>query len=371
MGVVSGGKDGLVIVWGAELQKIRSYNLMDIPEIEKLPFSCVVHSVHTDESFSKVLVGCKGGEIYEIAKDSGRIILQNEAHSTKELWGLSMHPKNDDLYATTGDDALVRVWSISTRRVVRKMRLDSASRALAWSPDGKKICVGLGGDSTMMVKDGTFVILDSAKLEVLHEDRKSKMWITDIKYSPGEGKLLAMSSADGRIYIHDSSSYELKIVTQKITEPISIFDFDSEGDHLQCTTPDFRLMYFTVEDGKPVTSNAKLRDTVWDTTTCTLGWNVQGVWPKEDAGVGVDVTSVCKANKKKLLASVDNDGAVKVFHFPTQIKDMKYSEGLGNSNFMSKVRFNLKDEYLLAMGAKDRVIMQYKLRAPNTRPDVA
>ena len=282
MGVVSGGKDGLIIVWGGDLIKVRTYNVMDIKDINKMPFNCAVHSLHCDEAFSKILVGCKGGEIYEIAKDSGRMILQNEGHSCKELWGIAMHPKDEDLFATTADDAVIRIWNIKTRRVVNKMKLDCASRALAWSPDGTKLCVGLGGDSTAMMKDGTYVILDANKLEVVHEDRKSKLWITGVKYSP-DGNLIGMSSTDGRIYIHHADSYDLKIVTQKAQQPIVAFDWDASGEYLQCTTPDFRLLFFTVEDGKAVASNAKLRDTVWDTQTCTLGWNVQGVWPKDDA----------------------------------------------------------------------------------------
>ena len=364
MGVVSGGKDGLVVVWGGDLNKLRTYNTMDIEQLDKKPYNCVVHSLHCDDAFSKILVGCKGGEVYEIAKDSGRIILQNEGHSCKELWGVAMHPKDEDLFATAGDDSVVRIWSISGRRVVKKANLDCASRALAWSPDGNKLCVGLGGDSTAMLKDGTYVILDATNLEVVHEDRKSKMWITDVKYSPGDGKLIGMSSADGRIYVHDRENYELKVVTQKVPQAIVSFDFDVTGENLQCTTNDFRLLFFTVEDGKAITSNAKLRDTQWNTQTCTLGWNVQGVWPKDDAEKMVNVGTVDRATKKKLLVSGSDDGSVKVYHYPTQIKDMGFVEGKGGSNFVSKVKFNSADNTVVSVGASNRIIMQYKLVEP-------
>jgi len=32
-----------------------------------------------------------------------------------------MHPKNSNIFATTGDDAMIKIWNISTRRVVRKV----------------------------------------------------------------------------------------------------------------------------------------------------------------------------------------------------------------------------------------------------------
>ena len=35
-------------------------------------------------------------------------------------------------------------------------------------------------------------------LEVLHEDRKSKLFIRDIKYSP-DGETLAIASEDGKV----------------------------------------------------------------------------------------------------------------------------------------------------------------------------
>ena len=190
------------------------------------------------------------------------------------------------------------------------------------------------------------------------------MWITDVKYSPDEGKLMEMSSADGRIYLHDSDNYELKVVTQKIPQTIVAFDWDVAGELLQCTTNDFRLLFFTVEDGKAVTNNAKLRDTVWSTQTCTLGWNVQGVWPKDDAEKIVNVGKVDRATKKKLLVSGADDGSVKVYHYPTQIKDMSYVEGEGGSNFVSKVKFNSADNTVVSMGANTRAVMQYRLVEP-------
>jgi len=361
LGVVTGGKDGYVFLWDGDLNKVKTFNMRDTGGAVAAPYSSVVHSVCTDDAFSKILVGCKGGEIYEIAKDSGRMILQNETHSCKSLYGISMHPRNKDIFATTGDDAMIKVWNISTRRVVRKMKLDCASRALCWSPDGKQICVGLGGDSTAMVKDGTFLILDSMKLETLHEDRKSKLWITEVKYSPS-GDLVCMGSFDGRIYLHDSLKFELKCVTQKCPSPITGFDFDVSGAYLQATTMDSQLLFYTSGDGKAVNSNAKLRDTVWATQTCTLGWTVQGVWPKEGTKGGNDnVACVHRANKKKILVSGADSGAVSVYHFPTQIKEMGNVKAEGNSNYVSKVRFSADDGFVLTMAAHNRSIMQFKL----------
>ena len=153
-GLVSGGKDGSVKLWDNSLNKIQEYSMGDATP---KPYRSVVRSVMWDVPMNKILVGTKGSEIYEISKDSKRTILLNEGHCADELWGLSMHPTNEDLFVTAGDDKTVRVWSISKRRMLKKAVLDTMARAVDWSPDGNIVAVGLGGTSrkgTQSKKDG-------------------------------------------------------------------------------------------------------------------------------------------------------------------------------------------------------------------------
>merc|ERR1711871_757859 len=141
-GLVSGGKDGYVKLWDNGLNKIQEYSMADATP---KPFRTCVRSVVWDVPMNKILVGTKGSEIYEISKDSKRTLLLNEGHCADELWGLSTHPANDDLFVTAGDDKTVRVWSISKRRMLKKAVLDTMARAVDWSPDGNTVAVGLGG----------------------------------------------------------------------------------------------------------------------------------------------------------------------------------------------------------------------------------
>ena len=57
---------------------------------------------------TRVLVGTKGSEIYEIQIDTGSAADAHRigaGHFKDELWGLASHPTDADLYATCGDDA--------------------------------------------------------------------------------------------------------------------------------------------------------------------------------------------------------------------------------------------------------------------------
>ena len=69
-------------------------------------------------------------------------MLVSEAHCADELWGLAVHPTDEDLYATAGDDCTVRIWSRATKQMLRKAALDCMLRAVAWSPDGKLLACG-------------------------------------------------------------------------------------------------------------------------------------------------------------------------------------------------------------------------------------
>ena len=87
---------------------------------------------------SKILVGTKGSEIYEIRAPTEECELYMnlhhgalvQGHYRQQLWGLAFPPKRvqngeaqaedafSDLFATTGDDKTLRVWHAGTKRVV-------------------------------------------------------------------------------------------------------------------------------------------------------------------------------------------------------------------------------------------------------------
>ncbi|CAM9684091.1 unnamed protein product, partial [Hapterophycus canaliculatus] len=149
---------------------------------------------------------------------SGRLLLLADGHGKGQLRGLATHPANPDVFATVGDDAFVRVWSVSLRRATLKMKIESAARSLAYSPSGKHLVVGLGGDRDAMVKEGAVVVLSADTLEILEEARETRhcaAWISDMKYTK-DGALLAVASSSGHVYIHDATDhYSLKATTSK------------------------------------------------------------------------------------------------------------------------------------------------------------
>lgn len=212
-----------------------------------------------------------------------------EGHSHRELHGLCINPVNGDEYATVGDDGVVRVWSIALRRCVKRASLEVAGRALSWSPDGNHIAVGIGGDPAMNTKDGAIMILSSSSLDIIHEDRKAKFTISDIKYSPS-GTLLLVASRDGKLYIHDCQSdsslqqYKLLNVIDMPSKEcfVTHIDFSADSSVLRVSTSTCDLLHFSLgayphTDGVQVIPLATtVRDEQWSTSNVPYGWMIKG-----------------------------------------------------------------------------------------------
>lgn len=53
-------------------------------------------------------------------------------HSRAELQGLCSHPLDDDIFATSGDDMTVRMWSISKNRVSSSHMYVFSTNHISW-----------------------------------------------------------------------------------------------------------------------------------------------------------------------------------------------------------------------------------------------
>ena len=199
-GLCTGGKDGLVKLWSTTLEVKLEVDMAMLNSLD----ACV-RSVLWDNELKKVLVGTAGAEIYELSAEDGANFHGDapltQGHFGGELWGLTVHPREAE-FATTGDDASLRIWDLGEHKMKSVQQLEMASRACAYSPDGSRIAIGYGTDAKMSTKQfaGKFVVMRAHDLSIEHEARDSQKWITEIKYSPN-GSLLACGAFNNRIYV--------------------------------------------------------------------------------------------------------------------------------------------------------------------------
>jgi WD40 repeat protein len=275
LGYCSIAAEGVLKFWSIDLKLLYTLNAL---ALAPLPSEMSCYMLVPNLSYSKLSVCMKSGEVYEVTLQTrtSRVLFQN--HFAFQLHGLACHPTDSDMYATAGDDGFVIVWSISEKTCLRKLEVDAASRALAWSNDGSKLVVGIGGNPSSTVKDGAYMIIDSSSLHILFEDRKSKKTITDIVWT---ADVIVMGSGDGKVYVHDGASYDLirtiSLPGASATLPIARVELSSTGEYIRIANSSDEVFDAAAKDGVVASNPLTTKDVEWTEYTCPYNWLTQGI----------------------------------------------------------------------------------------------
>jgi WD40 repeat protein len=208
-GMVSGGKDGTVVVWDTELRKGATFDIAALGSVDP-----AVRSVHWDSATHVVLIGTRGAEVFEMADTDGgdvndRPLVAGHA-GARGVLALDVAPQGAE-FATGGADATLRLWDAESHRMLRMAVMDAPVVSLAYSPVGTRLAVGSGsggggsgsGGGGGGGGGGTLMVLNRGDLSVLHQATDAKKPFTCIAYSP-DGSALACGSADGTIYVYSA-----------------------------------------------------------------------------------------------------------------------------------------------------------------------
>lgn len=357
--LLSGSADGTIKVWtdGMQLKKTMSVKDVEVPSKNS-----EVRSVCVDPVTNTVLVGTRGCEIYEFFARGQTLIV--DGHAEGELWGLDCNPRHPSRFVSVGDDQTVRLWDMEQRLLIRTLKGDCAMRAVSFSGDGGSICVGMGGGPTIAKKEGAFMVLQADDgLTLLHEGRPAKRAITDVSFSPN-GRLVALTSADSKVYLHDCKDFDKQAVCDAHKDPVMHVDFSSDSKHLQTTCTGHELKFFDTIAGRELTSPSKLKGVEWSSQHCIYGWQVQGIWKTAAGNVkpAPEVHAVDRSPDGSLIVSGDSLGRVILRRFPSVEEDHGIKVGLGHAGKVANVRFSQDGKRVLSAGGDDRAIFQWKLR---------
>ena len=233
-----------------------------------------------------------GGEIIEVSCGGGKgsmdlsqpkpgVLLYS--HSGGELWGSAVHPSVHDLYVTVGDDCTLRVWSVSTDRMVYSIGLGWAARCVCFHPCGGVVAVGFmesvkGGakkekKEKEKEKDAknshvgavhlySFTVNSSngsISMEKISDGCTTTAWVNEINFSPS-GKILAVGSHDKKVYFYEIPSLpngenfvvsewenclkKTKFVFDKHSSAVLHSDFSLDGKYLQTDSQVRSLCHF-------------------------------------------------------------------------------------------------------------------------------
>uniref|UniRef100_A0A673C2D3 EMAP like 1 n=1 Tax=Sphaeramia orbicularis TaxID=375764 RepID=A0A673C2D3_9TELE len=338
--LVSGGKDRRLVSWDSNYQQIQM-----VPELFG-PIRTIAEG-----RGETVLIGTTKNFVLQGSLD-GEFIPITQGH-TDELWGLAVHPWKSQVL-TCGYDRQVCLWDSSTHQLIWTKNIEDAAQSAGFHPSGAVVAIG--------TQTGRWMVLDtdSKDLVTVHTDGNEQL--STMRYGP-DGNFLAIGSHDNYIYIYAVSENGRKYSRVGKCSGHSSFithlDWSVDSQYLVSNSGDYEILYWIPSVCKQVVSVETTRDIEWSTYTCTLGFQVFGLWP--DGSDGTDINAVCRSNDKSLLATGDDFGKVHLFSYPcSQFRAPSHIYG-AHSSHVTNVTFLHDDSYLVSTGGKDMSVMQWRI----------
>ncbi|CAI2722614.1 unnamed protein product [Schistosoma spindalis] len=210
---------------------------------------------------------------------------------------------------------------------------------------------------------GRWLVFNCLKQEIIaaHSDGLGEQ-IECVAYSP-DGNYLALGSRDNVIYVYNvlERGYKYNRVGRCCGHSSFILhiDWSVDGRFLRSVSGDYEILFWTAFDCRQVVSPSTLRDLEWASQTCTLGWEVAGIWPSDSDGT--DVNACDHSPTADILATGDDYGKVKLFKYPTIKPKAEFHAYNGHSSHVTNVTFLYDGSRLISTGGKDTAVLQWEV----------
>jgi microtubule-associated protein-like 6 len=173
------------------------------------------------------------------------------------------------------------------------------------------------------------------------------------------GRYLAVGSHENFIDIYNSDTKKRVGICKGASSYITHLEWDVEGKLLMTNSGAKEILYFEMPRGNRV--NLRSDDVAkidWNTFTSVLGSTCEGIWqPCTDV---TDINTTCLSHDGQTLATGDDFGMVKLFHYPCLGKFAKFKKYNGHSSHVTLVRWAFDDSKLLSVGGNDTSLMVWK-----------
>lgn len=364
--LITAGQDGNIITWDNTLKQLSVISMSDMLQSP----SCV-RAVDVNNA-GAYLVGTACSEIIKLQQGSAEMLVQG--HFKGELWGLAACPNGEDFVTCAGDN-LVRVWTVKLyfqREIAEgkseevkqqplkaEKELASEPKSCDWSGNGSFIVVGcVGGKIYSLDPENELNIL--SEIQSIFEKTK---WVSDIKISPNN-QLIAVGGAPDpstveilKVNEKGNNLLKMKVIDIGLTANLIHLDWDVSSTTLITNSANFELVYVNVPTSS-VMKAAACAECDWYTWTSVLGFTVKGIsLAFRDY---IDIGTVCRSLNRKILATGDDYGKVKLYKYPCIDSNATFKTYIGHSSRVAKVVF-LGDKHLISIGIRDKAVIVWNL----------
>jgi len=362
-GLITACSAGKIQVWNSKLEVGATFNAAALGAIEPSVFS-----VCWDLLTSKILIGFKTCEIFEMDATDGRNLHSSSVVSTHfipRVSGIAGHPISPNIFCSVGDDKSVRVFNAEQKKQLRVSLLDTMGHCCTFSPDGQLILIGMGSGIVGKEerKEGAYAVLNAEDLTLVHESRDSKFLITDCKYSP-DGEMFALASLDGSVYVYNSRDYAARARCRGHTGKVLHVDFSNDGQFLMSNCSNGELLFWDSEKGE-LQAPKPMKEIQWDTNTCVYSYATKGLWGPYDDEVYVNSTS--RSHARDIIAATDNFGRIRIVNAPCVSEEPNFIQCSAHSADAQKCIFSCDDSMLLTSGGTDGSIFQWRIIVPESQ----
>uniref|UniRef100_A0A4W5QTW0 EMAP like 1 n=1 Tax=Hucho hucho TaxID=62062 RepID=A0A4W5QTW0_9TELE len=332
--VVDDSNDHVLSVWDWQ----REERLADVKCSNEGVFAADFHPTDTN-----IIVTCGKSHLYFWTLERGTLVkkqgLFEKQEKPKFVLSVTFSENGDTI---TGDSSgNILVWGKGTNRI---------SHAIQGAHDGSifALCMLRSGTLVSGGKDRKLISWDGSYQQIQSVEVRS-VAVCGVCQSKNQAMRLkgVVRRAQRQDCVEGHSSF------------ITHLDWSVDSQYLVSNSGDYEILYWIPSVCKQVVSVETTRDIPWATSTCTLGFQVFGLWP--DGSDGTDINAVSRSNEKQLLVTGDDFGKVCLFSYPCcQFRAPSHVYG-GHSSHVTNVNFLFDDSCLVSTGGKDMSVMQWRI----------
>ena len=304
-----------------------------------------------------------------------------------EACALCTHPLDPTRFASGGDDGSVRLWGVEQQLMLAMRLLPRGVSSLAYSTDGLHLAAGCD--------DGHISVLHADSLEEVHSLRLAtpvdlaapsspgpspaaspgraeagpeagagadaaaeagaEGTVGMLSYSPDDS-LLAAAGPRGTLHLLEvGEAYRRLHCCVGHAAAVLHADWSEDGRYVQSVCARCELLYWDVRTGERVRDPEAMRDVRWASWTCTVGWPVQGVYPKMSDGS--DISSVHRSPDGRLLVTTDDFRKINLFRYPCGPINAACRSAAAHAAHVGRARFTCDGAHIVSMGAADLTVM--------------